>query len=283
MSILKKITSFLFEEQEDEIIEDDEIQPVTMKSSAVETKREDSPKAEEVVKVEEEIVEKPKEPVSKFVDITDNDPIEEKKEVVKETKVEPVKKEVKKEYEFTPVISPMFGVTEEEIKASKKANVKPVATHHMKKKNNPIGTILSPFYGLSEESPFETPEKKVNNDIKKPEPVALKKEEVVQEVVQKPICENTTKDEVLREQKDSFEPEIPFEKSNIEQQEDVLLSNEKQTLSKEEVLLKEEASSIPLEELISEDKSSEEDLMQISLFGESTPIEECKTDNILDE
>ena len=275
MSIFKKITSFLFEEQEDEIVEDDEIQPLTMKNSEVELEQEERLKKEEQVVVEK-VVEQPQEPVSKFVDITDNDPIEEKKEVVKEVKPqEPVKKEVKKEYEFTPVISPMFGVSEEEIKASKKASVKPVSTHHMTKKNNPLGTILSPFYGLSEESPFEQASKPVKKEEEKKE--VIKKEEVVE----KEVYIEPSVAEVKEDVQDSFEPEIPFEKPKAQPQEVVPVKECVQT--KEEMLKQEEASSIPLEDLIADDSNKNEDLMQISLFGESTPIKECNTDNILNE
>ncbi|MCR0556968.1 internalin, partial [[Clostridium] innocuum] len=127
-----------------------------------------------------------------------------------------VKREEKKEFEFSPVISPIFGSSEEESKPKTKSAA---PLPQRSKKKNPLGTIISPYYGVGELEEFEA---KAQEKIEEKE--KLKKEELPQQEVEK-------------------------------------------------YDLEEEINSVPLEDMIEKTPGEDgDDLMQISLFGESTPI-----------
>lgn len=102
-------------------------------------------------------------------------------------------------------------------KASRKRKVQPHCRSAQRK--NPLGTIISPYYGVGELEEFEA---KAQEKIEEKE--KLKKEELPQQEVEK-------------------------------------------------YDLEEEINSVPLEDMIEKTPGEDgDDLMQISLFGESTPI-----------
>ena len=152
-----------------------------------------------------------------------------------------MKKEEKKEYEFTPVISPIIGAKEENEKAktsSKTPNVN--MPRARKRKENPLGTIISPYYGVNELEEFEEEAKK---DIE--EKAKSKQEEIIM---------TETRDEL----------------SSQDMPADLLQKVEE-----------EEEHTLPLEAILADDDTDTEDLLQISLFGDSTPIKEAES-NIKD-
>lgn len=103
-------------------------------------------------------------------------------------------------------------------KASRKRKVQPHCRSAQRKKT-PLGTIISPYYGVGELEEFEA---KAQEKIEEKE--KLKKEELPQQEVEK-------------------------------------------------YDLEEEINSVPLEDMIEKTPGEDgDDLMQISLFGESTPI-----------
>ena len=202
MSVFKKLAGLLFEEADAEVLAEDELEPI-------------------------EIKEKPKKATASPV-------VEEEKTHVqmesyfnphaaaaKEPKKEEISgwfqvNEEKKEFEFSPVISPIFGSSEEESKPKKKSAA---PLPQRSKKKNPLGTIISPYYGVGELEEFEA---KAQEKIEEKE--KLKKEELPQQEVEK-------------------------------------------------YDLEEEINSVPLEDMIEKTPGEDgDDLMQISLFGESTPI-----------
>ncbi len=244
MSLIKKITSFFFEESDEDVIADDEIKDITLNHQDKDDVLEEIVKPVVDVQTEMKPKETQKQESSKFVNI----------EVEKEAKEpEPVKEkkaakpkvtrhvDEKKEYEYTPVISPMFGLSEtEKNDITEQKHPKKVA-RTIKKKINPLGTIISPYYGLEEADNIEE-EKKPKQEI-----------------------ENTTKVESeVVEQNEEYEL-----KSDNKSVQESLFSDEVMNEIK-----KEEEKTVPLESIISDDEK--ENLMQISLFGESTPIEEIE-------
>lgn len=148
----KKFTNLLFEDDEEELIEEEVVKPV-----AKEVKTE----IKEEVKKDVDIFESAKdEKKSLGLKI---DELQEKKEEKKESVVEqavrteaPVykkpiprvvptsKPEVKNSYEFTPVISPIFGVSDKDVDAI-------IPTANKKKVENRSDTIISPMYGVNKD------------------------------------------------------------------------------------------------------------------------------------
>ncbi len=146
--MLKKLASLLFEEEEEIVEEDLDIkeEPIKKEKSFISTK---SPKP--VEKVEEKIVDEPifrpeekvevKEveeiirPIKSNFGIAFDEPtpIKEKPKLMKEKPI----------YEFKPVISPMFGVSESKKNQAVRQSVNPPQS--MKKSR--INTVISPFYG----------------------------------------------------------------------------------------------------------------------------------------
>ena len=178
-----------------------------------------------------------KQETRKFVSIdleTKKEPAKEVKQPKETIKSRPVmKKEEKKEYEFTPVISPIFGAKEENAKAktsTKTPNVN--MPRARKRKENPLGTIISPYYGVNELEEFEEEAKKEQEEI------------------------------IMTETRDEL--------SSQEMPADLLQKVEE-----------EEEHTLPLEAILADDDTDTEDLLQISLFGDSTPIKEAES-NIKD-
>ena len=278
MSIFKKVAAFLFEDQETEIIEEDQLEPLTFENSEI---KEDLDEVkQETIKDDEA---KEEHPSSKFVDIQDSEHAQQVKAQEQKEK-EVVKKEVKREYEFTPVISPMFGVTEEKTKISKKSVSKPMTSHHKNRKNNPLGEILSPYYGFSEDIEEEV----VEVASTEPQPTTIEtkpSEEAISSVVEEETCDNEPIIEEVHEASVEDTTEIPIIRSpeiSAEPAPTVIREEDNEYLV-EDAILQEEKEALPLEQLLSDEVRENEDLMQISLFGDSTPIEECTTDHILNK
>lgn len=155
--MFKKILSFLFEEDTEVVVDDDlekvdfsRVQNEEFASIVNNEKRVDQlrpqprPQAQPVRPVVEDI-----EPVTRTQTI-DIKLEPEKKEPVRQQRE--VRKEVKKEFEFTPVISPMFGSSE----VKKPKRPAPVVETSPSKKRNALGTVISPMYGQSELDRFES-------------------------------------------------------------------------------------------------------------------------------
>ena len=247
MSLWKKVTSFLFEETEADIIAEDDLEAISLKekeAKTVDKEPQNTPKQADLERVKKE--QTPiKQETRKFVSIdleTKKEPAKEVKQPKETIKSRPVmKKEEKKEYEFTPVISPIFGAKEENAKAktsTKTPNVN--MPRARKRKENPLGTIISPYYGVNELEEFEEEAKK---DIE--EKAKSKQEEIIM---------TETRDEL----------------SSQEMPADLLQKVEE-----------EEEHTLPLEAILADDDTDTEDLLQISLFGDSTPIKEAES-NIKD-
>lgn len=225
MSVFKKLASLLFEETDAEVLAEDELEPIEMKEkpkknthAAKDMETHDS--VETYFHPQESALKETKEE-KKFVAINLDEKPKEKAVVVTEEPLRvkrPTKREEKQEYEISPVISPIFGSKEEEGSVKKKSVVAVP-----KKKKNPLGTIISPYYGVSELEEFEA---KAQEKIEEKE--KLKKEELPQQEVEK-------------------------------------------------YDLQEEINSVPLEDMLEKrSESSDEDMMQISLFGDSTPIRDAQ-------
>ncbi len=176
--MFKKLLSFLFEE-DNEVIVDDDLEKVDFSrvqeedlSSIVSTPRPVEKRVDQLrpqpsqrtVSVEEEPVR------TQTIDIK----IEpEKKETQRPARSE-ARREVKKEYEFSPVISPMFGSSE----AKKPKRPAPVTETPMSKKRNVLGTVISPMYGQSELDHFEMEAKLEKEEKEKQQEVAPVVEEL---------------------------------------------------------------------------------------------------------
>lgn len=175
--MLKKLASLLFEEEE-EIVEEElsvKEEPVKKEKSLI-TSMNPKPIEKQIEKVieepvyvqEEEIEHKAVEEIIKPVKsefgiaFDEPTPVREKPKVVKEKPI----------YEFKPVISPMFGVSE-----SKKAqSVRPANNPPQSVKKSRINTVISPFYG----------------DIENRKDVSTPK--VHQPVLRDPLIEDMTRD-----------------------------------------------------------------------------------------
>lgn len=225
MSFIKKIVGFLFEEEE-EIEEEGQLEEVSIKETL---------RVKPRTYVEEDDLDRIKRaPIKESVHVesVQVQPVkqEETKEVKQETKftsidlskettaqrkapekkqVQRSKLEVKQEYEFTPVISPIFGASETEKSHVKKANG---ATSQTRKtipatpKKNPLGTILSPIYGVAqpEEMEEEVVEEQAKSEPVMPEtqkePVTMQSA-VVEEATEEEDVVALSLDELLQEDK----------------------------------------------------------------------------------
>ena len=156
MSVFKKLAGLLFEEADAEVLAEDELQPIEINEK--QKKATASPVVEEEkthVQMESYFnphaaaAKEPKKEEKKFVTIDlEEKPKEKEKEaiVLSEEPLrvkKPVKREEKKEFEFSPVISPIFGSSEEESKPKKKSAA-PLPQRSKKKKSfrNHYLTIL---------------------------------------------------------------------------------------------------------------------------------------------
>lgn len=149
-SLFQKIMDSLFdeviiEEEIDEPIKTEEVKlpPV---SSVVKEK-----KAEEIKKTEIQVEEKAKEVVKKESRSTMIS-VDDLKEPEKIKKTAPIERKPKTEYEFTKVISPIFGVikdnTVNEKEAAPTLNTKKTTAI---KNKSVLGTVISPIYGIAKE------------------------------------------------------------------------------------------------------------------------------------
>ena len=146
--MLKKLASLLFEEEEEVVEEELSVkeEPIKKEKSLI-TSMNPKPIEKPIERVieepvyvqEEEIEHKAVEEIIKPVKsefgiaFDEPTPVREKPKVVKEKPI----------YEFKPVISPMFGVSE-----SKKAQaVRPANNPPQSVKKSRINTVISPFYG----------------------------------------------------------------------------------------------------------------------------------------
>ena len=227
MSVFKKLAGLLFEEADAEVLAEDELEPIEIKEKP--KKATASPVVEEEkthVQMESYFnphaaaAKEPKKEEKKFVTIDLEEKPKEKEAIVLSEEPlrvkKPVKREEKKEFEFSPVISPISVPVKR--KASRKRKVQPHCRSATKEKKS-FRNIISPYYGVGELEEFEA---KAQEKIEEKE--KLKKEELPQQEVEK-------------------------------------------------YDLEEEINSVPLEDMIEKTPGEDgDDLMQISLFGESTPI-----------
>lgn len=176
--MIKKLMSLLFEEEE--VIEEFEEEPTAPVRKApqpgrtvvkTETAAVPLPQEAKAVYIEKkEQVKEPapikKEPESKLRKMT---VAQEKPVKVKKT----VRAEVKEDYEFTPVISPIFGVMGEKNQ--------PAAAASPVKKASPaksmLGTVISPIYGM--EKPEEDKVEEITERLDKPESAVMKEEPAI--------------------------------------------------------------------------------------------------------
>lgn len=154
--MFKKILSFLFEE-DNEVVVDDDLEKVDFSrvqheefSTIVNEKRVDQLRPQprpQAQPIQRPIVEEQEAPRTQTIDIKLEPEKKEPQRPVRE-----VRKEVKKDFEFTPVISPMFGSSE----VKKPKRPAPVVETSTSKKRNALGTVISPMYGQSELDRFES-------------------------------------------------------------------------------------------------------------------------------
>ncbi|MBE6114731.1 MAG: hypothetical protein E7191_06580 [Erysipelotrichaceae bacterium] len=163
MRMFKKFVDFFLEDDEEvttEEVQEEQTETVVVHKPMADISLE--PKVEEEKKVESskkmefyEVAGKP----SRFIDLEDEPVRKEKK------KVEPVSPR-KNEYEFTSVISPIFGVRDS---GAPKASTSTV-TSRVEVEESVLGTVFSPMYGRAT--------KKVSKEVKL-------QESVVEEPIQK--------------------------------------------------------------------------------------------------
>ena len=191
--MLKKLASLLFEEEEEVVEEELSVkeEPIKKEKSLI-TSMNPKPIEKPIERVieepvyvqEEEIEHKAVEEIIKPVKsefgiaFDEPTPVREKPKVVKEKPI----------YEFKPVISPMFGVSE-----SKKAQaVRPANNPPQSMKKSRINTVISPFYGdIENKKDVSTP--KVHQPIYKHDPLI----EDVSRELPKYKAENYSLDDLL--------------------------------------------------------------------------------------
>lgn len=178
MGLFKKVLSFLIEEEEEEEVYAEEyLEPISPKPRVY--------KEPEVQKMEH-TTSIPLEPTVVKTEKVENEEVVVNRKV-KHIEVDDMKPgnisisrenkrdDVRKEYEFTPVLSPMFGSKDDEpVKEGKPVILKG------KKKSNLLGTVISPMYGAKELDKFEE-EAKAKLEEKKQkqeEPVSFEQEEL---------------------------------------------------------------------------------------------------------
>ena len=153
---LKKFKDLFFEEEEYEEIVDDGIEeePVVAVEPVFQDIRLDKEEKEEAV-VEEVVEEKVEPKKSELLTIApskDKPKPSQSKPTVKKPEVTNLNVSKKTDYEFTQVISPIYGLKSTQDQTQpvvKKMNPKKVSAL-----KSPIGTVLSPMYGVYEENPM---------------------------------------------------------------------------------------------------------------------------------
>lgn len=214
MSVFKKIASFFFEEEE-ELSEEAELETIVFRDEPKKVKP--APiKEKEVIRtevsnptpVQERKVQASPQEEKKFVDIKVSEqakPVVDNRRVVPTVrkKIEPVKTS---EYEFTPVISPIFGASESSKKVVKTPTVpqnQPTIATTSKKKN-PLGTIISPIYGATELEEFEAEAKEriETQERKAKENIVLEEVENDDDVINVPLEDLLASDEIVENSDD---------------------------------------------------------------------------------
>lgn len=160
MGLFKKLGSFLFEENEEEVIVDDALERVNFSNikeddvdEIMQQRRVEKNAAvlrPEAIEEEEEVSRIETIDLIKPIEISEEKP--EKKEEVRRSR-SAAANDQKKEYVFEAVISPMFGSSEKKQKPKPKTEVK--VSQKTNKKNNILGTVISPMYGENELELFE--------------------------------------------------------------------------------------------------------------------------------
>jgi hypothetical protein len=154
---LKKFKDLFFEEEEYEEIVDDGIEeePVVAVEPVFQDIRLDKEEKEEEPVVEEVVEEKVEPKKSELLTIApskDKPKPSQSKTTVKKPEVTNLNVSKKTDYEFTQVISPIYGLKSTQDQTQpvvKKMNPKKVSAL-----KSPIGTVLSPMYGVYEENPM---------------------------------------------------------------------------------------------------------------------------------
>lgn len=250
MSVFKKLVGFLFEEEdmEEDDLEDISYQePLETVKTAVAEPTVQQPQVQEVreSRHHNSVAQEPvfaqavaKETKFKSIELGEQETpkrVRSEKERVTNGKRGMKRSEpIRKEFEFTPVISPIFGVDEETANprtGAAKVDIPPLRTTIAKApKRNPLGTVLSPMYGANELEEFE------------------------EEAKQRLENENEVKYAI-----DDFE--------------DVEIAYDDEEIDEDEIIR------VPLEELLSNDEHTEQsdDLLQFSLFGDDETISTEKT------
>ena len=183
--MIKKLMSLIFEEEVVDEIEEEPVpvrrpdstksaaKPATVKPAVQpqqETKSVFLDAKKEKVKEPEEV----KTPVSRLGKMT----IAEDKPVKKK----PVRVQPQEDYEFTPVISPIFGVLGEKSQPAKTPALKKASPA-----KSSLGTVISPIYGM--DKPQEDKVEEIPDRLDKPE-TGMKEEPLVNvsldELLQKP-------------------------------------------------------------------------------------------------
>ena len=159
MKALKKFKDLFFIEEDYEVEVEVEDEPVVEKQPVVEPVFQDirltSAKEEEVKEVVVEVEEKvePKKPeLLTIAPAKDKPRTAQPKPQVKKPEVTNLNTSKNVDYEFTQVISPIYGLKngqDQSQPAVKKMNPKKVSAL-----KSPIGTVLSPMYGVYEENPM---------------------------------------------------------------------------------------------------------------------------------
>lgn len=160
MGLFKKLGSFLFEENEEEVIVDDALERVNFSNikeddvdEIMQQRRVEKNAAvlrPEPIEEEEEVSRIETIDLIKPIEISEEKP--EKKEEVRRSR-SAAANDQKKEYVFEAVISPMFGSSEKKQKPKPNTEVK--VSQKTNKKNNILGTVISPMYGENELELFE--------------------------------------------------------------------------------------------------------------------------------
>lgn len=184
--MIKKLMSLIFEE---EVVDEVEEEPVPVRRSNP-AKPAVKPEAKPAVPLPQEVKavylgtrkekEKEKEPAVKKepssklgkMTIAEDKPVKKK----------PVRVEPKEDYEFTPVISPIFGVLGEKSQPAKTPAAKKVSPV-----KSSLGTVISPIYGM--DKPQEDKVEEIAERLDKPA-AAIKEEPLINvsldELLQKP-------------------------------------------------------------------------------------------------
>ena len=201
MSFLKKITSFWFDDEDPDVVVEDELEDISVRE-----------KPQEEVETEEEQPQNVQPNVTQGAtvepnEIPDEEPVEETVKTVKEqpvsevvetkksiridlyddfsntyNKVREKRREDKQDYEPEPILSPIFGANDVNDSSDKQKSM--VTTLTRKQKKNPLGTILSPYYGLSEAKQVEEEVKPEQNSMnEKVEEVQKPVMDVIPEVI----------------------------------------------------------------------------------------------------